>query len=1527
MIRRSFFIVMTFLLLFTGISPQLVSANSPDPLDGWTIRSPLPTGQALNGVSFGNGTFVAVGASGTILTSSNGTSWTSQTPSPAFLPLGVSFGNGIFVAVGASGKILTSSNGTVWTSGTSGTTKNLYAVSFGKNTFVAVGESGTILTSGDGMSWTGRTSGTIQQLQGVSFENGTSFVAVGFNGTILTSSDGTNWASRSPNGQALFGTGHFVAVGNVGAIWISSNNGVSWTSSTSGTTQTLNGVTYGNDTYVAVGNVGTILTSSNGTDWTTRTSGTTQGLKGVTYGNNTFVAVGGGGTILISSDGTSWTSPNSGTVAHLLGVAYGNNTFVAVGNGAKILTSSDGTNWTSHNSVSIQLRSVSYGNNTFVVVGLSGTILVSSDGVNWTSCSSGTSEGLFGVSFENGTFVAVGTNGKILTSSDGTNWTTRASDTTVQLNNVSYINGVFVAVGNSGKILTSSDGASWTSQDPVVYLTLNGISYGSGTLVAVGTGGTLISSQDGTHWNNQSSILNLSVALYNVHYVNNIFVVTGANGTILTSSDGTNWTSRTSSTTSTLWGVSYGDGSLVVVGESGSIIQAHVPATATAPDAPTGVTAAVGNGQATVSFTAPTSNGGSAITGYTVTASPGGSTATGTTSPIIVTGLANGTAYTFTVTATNSTGTSGSSASSASVMPIAPTTGPRVTSVSVPGSGTYGVGNVLNFTVHFDTPVILNQAGIPQLQFRVGDYYILDARYISGSGTTDLVFSHTLGEGYNSEGITVLPNLLFNNSTIVDANQQSYNGILTGIPVTSGIWVNTVPNVSSVSVPSNGTYRTGEQLNFHVTYTGAVEAVTFGGTPSLGLVIGTSTVQANYVSAASPTELDFRYIVQSGDLDTDGIEVTGLNLNGGLIACCGESLANNQLHNIGSTTRVLVNVVSPPNGASLMDITLDSTTYTLPISATHQTVTTAVYSDASTVVLTNGVGYTSSNTNVASVNSQGLVTANVAGQTVITASYKGKQAQATVTVASAGLQPTLTGITLDSTNYSLNIGGSHQTVTTAVYSDASTTVLTGGVGYSSSNTSVASVNSQGLVTAVATGQTVISAVYGDQQTQATVTVTRSNSGSSSGGSSSSSSTTPSNNGIEVIVDGVRQEQSATAKTETIGDRSVTTITVDNEKVIAKLEKDNNKVLTIPVSSIKSDVIVAELRGNLVKAMEAKDAVIQIVTDKATYTLPASQINIDNISSQLGKTVALQDIKVQIEIAAPTADTAKIVENAANKGDFSIVVPSIEFTVRAVYGDKTIELSKFNAYVERMIAIPDGVDPNKITTGVVVESDGTVRHVPTKIVVIDGKYYAKVNSLTNSTYSIVWHPLEFKDVAQHWAKDAVNNMGARMVISGTGNDMFNPDQDITRAEFAAIMVRGLGLKLENVATPFADVKASDWYSGAIQTAYTYNLISGFEDGTFHPMDKITREQAMVIIAKAMKITDLKAKQPSKEAGELLSPFADANNASEWAKPSIADCLQAGIVSGRNSTQLAPKAYITRAEVAAIVQRLLQKSELI
>jgi len=414
--------------------------------------------------------------------------------------------------------------------------------------------------------------------------------------------------------------------------------------------------------------------------------------------------------------------------------------------------------------------------------------------------------------------------------------------------------------------------------------------------------------------------------------------------------------------------------------------------------------------------------------------------------------------------------------------------------------------------------------------------------------------------------------------------------------------------------------------------------------------------------------------------------------------------------------------------------------------------------------------------------------------------------------------------------------------------------------------------------------------------------------------------------VIVLVNG-KAQHAGVATTTQVNNQTVTTISVDEKIIEQKIAQEGrNAKITIPVHS-ESDVVIGQLSGQMIKNMEQSQATIEIATERATYSVPAQQLQLDKVIAELGQQVNLQDLQLQITVAKPSEDMVGTVVKGSGRGGFTLLVPPVEFTIKAVYGNQTIEITHFNAYVERTLALPENVDPSKITTGIVVEPDGTVRHVPTKVIVIEGKYYAQVSSLTNSAYAIVWHPITFSDMTKHWAKDTVNDMGSRMVINGVNDNSFAPDQDITRAEFAAVIVRALGLKLESGSAPFSDVKAADWYNEVIQTAYNYGLINGFEDGTFRPADKITREQAAVIIAKAMVITALKNKLAAGSTEQLNQSYRDDKDVSNWAESGMMDCLQSGIVTGRAEQSLAPKAYITRAEVAVMTQRLLQKSGLI
>ncbi len=418
-----------------------------------------------------------------------------------------------------------------------------------------------------------------------------------------------------------------------------------------------------------------------------------------------------------------------------------------------------------------------------------------------------------------------------------------------------------------------------------------------------------------------------------------------------------------------------------------------------------------------------------------------------------------------------------------------------------------------------------------------------------------------------------------------------------------------------------------------------------------------------------------------------------------------------------------------------------------------------------------------------------------------------------------------------------------------------------------------------------------------------------------------------NTGAQIIVNG-ETRTAGTSVTETNpSGQTVTTVTVNTDSLKKILEEEGGGAnVVIPVTT-GADVAAGVLTGEMVKDMEEKDATLVVRTNTMTYTIKASELDIESIAEQLGTDINLSDLTVTVEISEPSKEMAKVIENAETAGEFAVMLPAVKYEIRCTYGDKTVKVDSFDAYVERLIAIPSGVDPEKITTGIVVKPDGTTYHVPTQVVVINGVYYAKINSLTNSVYVVIWHPVEFADMANHWARAEVNEMGSRMVVSGVGENRYDPEKSITRAEFAAIVVRALGLEPGLGECAFSDVGTTDWYCGYVKTAALYGIVKGYDDGSFGPGDCITREQAMTMIARAMKLTGLKAALTENDRAALLKNSADGADVSGFAGDSVAECLKTGIVLGRDGGLIAPKSSITRAETAVIIQRLLQKSKLI
>jgi hypothetical protein len=411
------------------------------------------------------------------------------------------------------------------------------------------------------------------------------------------------------------------------------------------------------------------------------------------------------------------------------------------------------------------------------------------------------------------------------------------------------------------------------------------------------------------------------------------------------------------------------------------------------------------------------------------------------------------------------------------------------------------------------------------------------------------------------------------------------------------------------------------------------------------------------------------------------------------------------------------------------------------------------------------------------------------------------------------------------------------------------------------------------------------------------------------------------NDAKVIVNGKTRNAGTLKRISDDEGRSIDLVTFDENKLQTILDGiDNGATIDVPITN-GADIARGAMTGEMVKKMAEHALLLELSTKASSYTLHAADIDINGLAKTLGAN-DLEDITITIQIEALTESEIKTVKTLLGQNGLTMEVPPVSFTVGYQYKDKTGEISDFGTYVKRTIKLPKDVNAEKATTGVVVKSDGVIYPVPSYLTVIDGESYMVISSRTNSTYAVVGHTVKFADSEGHWAERAILDMGSRMIVSGVPRSGFEPNRSITRAEFAAIIVRALGLAPGNGITDFSDVASSKWYAGDVETAYAYGIITGYDAQRFGPDDCITREQAMTMIARAMKITGL-------SAGTLsdLSAFQDAADISTYALDSVAACVSAGLVNGRDNDAIAPKAGITRAEIASIVQRLLQKSALI
>lgn len=793
----------------------------------------------------------------------------------------------------------------------------------------------------------------------------------------------------------------------------------------------------------------------------------------------------------------------------------------------------------------------------------------------------------------------------------------------------------------------------------------------------------------------------------------------------------------------------------------------------------------------------------------------------------------------------------------------------------------------------------------------------------------------TLSSLATSDNIEYTATLIPNPDTYAPTNTITLNHTGTEPAQSSNYIVDTVqPAVVSVSVPASGTYGAGHVLSFTVHMS---ESVDVTGTPSIGLVIGGTAVKASYASGSGSDELLFSYTVQAGQTDANGVAVGALSLDGGSIKDNVGNDADITLNNVDSTSGVLIDAIAPTitgytlgAGNAYLDLMFSKGIFTEsngtgPVapsdfrlnfhrnggSASAVSIDSIKKIDGGSLaggenairVTLDVTGIPDGNETLELVPADGASLYDQVGNAV-----EGTQSSGTVTLQDTrvpSINPTIAGFD----KFAGAVANSDVTTTMTLISNTLTRIANGAVTLTEGTDYTVAGNvvtiKKSYLAAQPTGTTNLTLTFSDGSihTLAIIVVDSTPTPSPSPSPSPSPISTPSPSPDVAMIDqnGV----------------SLDPASIDIKKPSVTIEltpKDGVAYLSIPASILSS--------------IEAKNEAFffEINTPYGSYHIP---VNLASLIPGLLDVLAKNNLKaedISFKITLTDKSGAKSMQSALATGlpNGKVMGTMVDFHIdirRTKTGQTIGTAEKFSKALTRMIPMPKEIVDMPDQWGAFRFNEATKKFefVPAKKVQIEGTWYAWISSYSNSTYVVVENKMNFTDMQKHWANSFVELAAAKGLVDGVGGDKYDPNQTVTRAEFAAMLVRLLGQGAPSGSTsPYVDVKSGVWYFEEITKAKELGLLEFVRDESFKPDRALTREEMASMLARVVELEKLSM---TKE-WISLDGYKDIGNVDDSRLEDVRLMVKLQIMTGTGTSSFSPKAETTRAQTAVVLIRMLQ-----
>ncbi|MHB1127933.1 MAG: S-layer homology domain-containing protein [Bacillota bacterium] len=403
----------------------------------------------------------------------------------------------------------------------------------------------------------------------------------------------------------------------------------------------------------------------------------------------------------------------------------------------------------------------------------------------------------------------------------------------------------------------------------------------------------------------------------------------------------------------------------------------------------------------------------------------------------------------------------------------------------------------------------------------------------------------------------------------------------------------------------------------------------------------------------------------------------------------------------------------------------------------------------------------------------------------------------------------------------------------------------------------------------------------------------------------------------------------------ISGNTLTAVAAGNTQITAIMEGKTSNEVTVLVAVKPAQPVTSDAAIDQQLAEGASEVKISASGETGTLTVGVSGQTMQKLEAQekpLVATLGSTQIKVEpgalkvsnsesvVNISAAEIPADQVGQLVAKAGSaFRVGGKVLEIKVEEVNGDQ-VRAANISGGIEITMSYDAGVDPDNID--IYWYNPGTGGWEPQRAHQIDRANRTISVRVTHlSTWAVMEYRKTFSDIQGYWAQAEIEAMASKHIVNGISAEKFAPLANVTRAEFAAMIVRTLNLKYDtSMVNPFKDVNTGMKLHNEIVTAAHYGLVNGYKQDQFRPSEPISRQQLAALMARALlKATNGQGIAGS-EATMSLSPFQDAGKISPQLRNDVALAVQQGIVKGMSAVSFAPGQQATRAQAAVMLKRL-------